>query len=604
MHRTVAARLLVPAAALLLGTGLLWGFGGGAASSSSGSPSPGAVLKLGMPSGPNNLNPFVGSETSCWEVWCLNYDQLVGFDPETLAPSPKGGLATSWEFSPDGKTCTFDLRHGVKWQDGRSFSADDVAFTYNYIVDNKMSAFTMATAGIVKAVAVDADTVKIICEEPKADLLYIWVPILPKHIWETVPPKQAGTDYVNEMPIVGTGAFQCVAFKKGNYVRMVANRDYFRGAPHLEEVVFVAYQNADTMTADLRAGNIDAAQGIPQAQFDMVGDTPGLEAIGYNYRNWNYLCFNCYLGAASKGAPILKDVRFRRALNWAIDREKLAQIAWAGFAEPGTTILPPGNWVEPDFHWQPPADTAYRYDPVEAGRLLDEAGYRDTNGDGVRERRGRPIVLRLMAGTDSTEEQSQAKLVASELKQVGITTKYEVVDPGVINDRVYSYDGDAFAPDFDMCVWAWDGYFDPGQTLNCFTTAQIEGWNEESWSNAEYDELCVRQGVTIAPVERQKIVWRMQQIMYEESPEIVLTYPRYLQAYNTAEWTGWTRQPPGSGPAFYVGTPDTYLNLRPVAVGQERRASTVWIAVAAGLAIVAIAAAWFVLRQRRRALEE
>jgi peptide/nickel transport system substrate-binding protein len=601
MYRPVLARLPFIAAVFLI-VALCWASGAPPAATS---PSPsGVTLRMGWAVEPDNLNPFVGWASASFEIWSLNYDQLVGWDPVDFSATPTG-LATSWEVSPDGRTYTFHLRQGVTWQDGQPFTADDVAFTYNYIVKNKMYAFSIATTGIEKARVVDPLTVQIVCKEPKADLLRIWIPILPRHIWSKVPPGKASSSFVDKPPIVGTGPFQCTEFKKGSYVRMVANKHYFLGAPHVDQVVFQTYQNADTMTADLKLGEIDAAQGVPQAQFDALAKTAGLAAVAYNYRNWDYLCFNCGQVPGSLGHPVLKDVRFRRALDWAIDKQKLADVAWAGRAAPATTILPPHQWFDPDYHWEPPADVAYHYDPATAERLLDEAGYKDTNGDGVREYRGKPIVLRLMASAEGEEQQSEGRLIVGQLARVGVRAKLEIVDEGVLEDRVWNYDGDVYAPDYDLFVSSWDGYFDPGQTLSCFTRSQIEGWNEPIWSSAEYDRLCARQAVTMDLAKRQKMIQRMQEVMYTESPEIPLTYPDYLQAYDTAHWTGWTRVFNGKGPAFFVSMPDTYLNVRPAEAAPAGGGSSLWIGVLVVVALVAAGlAAWLVLRRREKAVEQ
>ena len=600
-HAGTKLVLIVAAAALVC---LL--LPGSATRAAAATPTPGdkVVLRVGWTSDPDNLNPFIGWLSPSFEVWSLNYDTLVGYDLEDFTPTTTG-LAQSWEVSGDGKTYTFHLRDGVKWQDGRPFTADDVAFTYNYIVKNTMYAFSIATTGIKEAEVVDPLTVKIVCRQPKADLLSIWIPILPRHIWEKVTPKAASSSYVNRLPIVGTGPYQCVEFEKGDYVRMVANKDYFRGAPHLDEVIFATYQNSDTMTSDLKSGAIDAAQGIPRAQFDSVAATDGLEAVAYNYRNWDYLCLNCSTATASGGSPVLKDVSFRRALNWAIDRQRLADVAWSGRAEAGTTILPPDEWVDPDYHWEPSQESAYRYDPDKAGELLDEAGYRDGDGDGVREHGGKPVVLRLFASADNVEQQSEARLIAGQLKMVGISVKLTIGDEGVLTDMVWNYEDGAYAPDYDMYVSAWDGYFDPGQTLSCFTTGQIEGWNEPCWSNTEFDSLCEEQAVTLDKTERQKLVWRMQELMYTESPEVVLTYPQYLQAYNTSRWTGWTRVLDGKGPAFFITMPDTYLNLQPAAEEESGGGSTLWLAgVVIAVCMVVGAGIWLVRWRREKALDE
>ena len=109
-------------------------------------------MRVGWTNDPDNLNPFIGAETSSFEIWMLNYDFLVGYG---LDLQPKPALATSWETSGDGKVWTFHLREGVNWQDGEPFTADDVAFTYNYIIENEMGAFSSLTTGIDKVVAID-----------------------------------------------------------------------------------------------------------------------------------------------------------------------------------------------------------------------------------------------------------------------------------------------------------------------------------------------------------------------------------------------------------------------------------------------------------------
>jgi peptide/nickel transport system substrate-binding protein len=243
---------------------------------------------------------------------------------------------------------------------------------------------------------------------------------------------------------------------------------------------------------------------------------------------------------------------------------------------------------------------AYSFDPAEARRQLDAAGYRDTDGDGWREGKGRPIRLRLWADTDSVEHQSEARLVAGQLADVGVRTRLEIGDMGVYEAMVWNYEGDEYAPDYDLFVSGWDGYFDPGQTLSTFTAGQIEGWNEPCWSDAEYDRLSELQATTLDTEERQQQIWRMQQIMYEQTPEIVLTYPDYLQAYDTAHWTGWTRVL-GDGPAFFVSMPDTYLNLRQVAATEQEVRSTTWIwPVVAGCLAAAAVVVWLARRRRER----
>jgi len=599
--------LLLLLGVAVLCAGLVWGLGSALAADPSASPASGkVVLRVGWTNDPDNLNPFIGAETSSYEIWLLNYDFLTGYSLD-LKPTPD--LATSWETSPDGKTWTFHLRSGVKWQDGVAFTAKDVAFTYNYIVDNQMGALSSLTTYITKAVAVDDTTVEIHCSKPKANMITTWIPILPEHIWGKVSPKAAGASYQNKPPIVGTGPFQTVEVKKGDYVRMVRNPSFWGPKPTIDEILFVTYQNPDSMTEDLAAGTLDAAWGIPAAQFPKFQNNHDFQAISYNLLTWDYLSINCYEGT-SRGNPVLRDVAFRQALNYAIDRQKIVDLAWAGRGQPGSTIMTPDSWVDPDYHWQPPADQLYTYDPAKAKQLLDAAGYKDTDGDGIREdKNGKPIKLRLWARAESPESQKTGSLLVGWFRDLGLKIEYQVMDDGIYYDSIWGYQGNTYSPDFDMYLWNYDGYADPGDTLASFTTGQIENWNEPCWSNAEYDQLVSQANTTLDPQKRKDLVWKAQQIFYEQSPEIATDYPDKLEAVNTAKWDGWTRMYGGKGAAFYTSyVRDSYMNLKPkaaVAGGSGGGASGTTIAVIVVVAIAALGVvAVLVLRRRRGAAEE
>jgi peptide/nickel transport system substrate-binding protein len=300
---------------------------------------------------------------------------------------------------------------------------------------------------------------------------------------------------------------------------------------------------------------------------------------------------------------VLKDWRFRRALNYAIDREALADIAYVGRAAPGTTILPPGMWTDPDYHWEPPADQLYSFDLAKAGQLLDEAGY-ELGPDGVRLHGGKPVELRLWTTTESAPAQTSLKLIAGWLKKLGLKIEVSVIDTGALQDRVWNFEGDAYVPDFDMYIWDWAGYSDPGQTLSAQTTEQIGNTNEPCWSNAEYDALNGAQASELDPARRKEFIDQMQQIMYEQTPWVVLTYPQYLQAYNDVKWTGWVRMFDGTGPAFLTtGYPQSYIDLKPVAAeGESGGSSGLWIAIAA--VAIAVVALLLTLRRRRGRAEE
>jgi peptide/nickel transport system substrate-binding protein len=467
-------------------------------------------------------------------------------------------------------------------------TASDVAFTYNFVIENDASAFIAFCDGIEQVEATDDLTAVFTCSRPKANLLFIDMPVLPEHIWGKLDPKEVTTSYPNDPPIVGSGPFQVVEWKHAKYLRMVAFDDFYLGRPTIDEIIYVSYQNAETMVQDLQSGALDCAYLVPPAQFENLGKDPDLEAIAYTWRNWDYIGLNCYTGE-SKGHPALRDPEFRRALEWAIDREALVQQAYAGYATPGWSFMPSGSWEDPDYHWEPGDDLRRDYDPEKAKELLDAAGYTDSDGDGVREYEGEPIKLRLFGSTRSPETQKSGKLIAAYWKDVGVDVALQVVDEAVYFDKIWNYEGDTFVPDFDAYVWQWDGYHDPGQTLDCFITDQIEGWNEMAWSNPTFDELDTQQNQTFDEEARADIIRQMQQVMYEDAAAIVTVFPYKLQVYRVDRWEGWQRALDGKGPAFLSATfPWSYMEVQPVGADEEAQSSTLWIALVAGAVVVGL----------------
>jgi len=566
-----------------------------------------ATLRVGWPRDPDNLNPFIGFLTESYEIYRLNYNMLTGFDAATMTPKPE--LATEWSTSDDGLVWTFALRDDVTWQDGEPFTAADVVFTYKYIIDNELANFTSYPQFIDDVVAVDDVTVEFRCSRPKANMLGLWVPIVPRHIWEGVPAEEAETSFMNEPPIIGTGPFQVVEWQKDNFVRLEANKDYWAGAPKVDQVIFETFKNVDTMVQQLRNGSLAAAVDIPAAQFRGLEKEPGIDTVPFVQKGFAELAINCYESPDSKGHPALRDAAFRTALQYAIDREAIVEIAWNGYAEPATSELPSGLYQEPlDYHWDPPAGEAYVFDPERARKALDAAGYTDDDGDGVREHDGEPIELSLLALSNDQHATRTGKLLAGWLKDVGIAVAFETTDEGSIVDKMWAVDGDVPAPDFDLVLFSpWTGDMDPNWIMSIFTSEQIGNWSQSYWSDEEYDRLYVEQMSELDPQKRKELFWRLQEILYQESPVIFLVYPKMLEAYNTADWEGWVQSPAETGGVVFTSDViDSYLYVQPKATVEAAGTNMGAIvgAIVGGLVVVGIII-WLVLRRRTpRSVEE
>src|SRR6476659_4874177 len=188
----------------------------------------------------DSLNPFLGVNAESYELWAITYDMMVNYSMKDASPTP--GLATKWDTSADGKTWTFHIRDGVKWSDGQPLTAADIAYTYNRVLHGTIESSNWSSyLNNVKTVtAPDARTVVLSLSRPNAVLPLVPITILPEHIWKNVSEK-AMKSYdaapTPGHPVVGSGPFQLVeGTGGGSTFRFVANKNYWGGAPHVDEV--------------------------------------------------------------------------------------------------------------------------------------------------------------------------------------------------------------------------------------------------------------------------------------------------------------------------------------------------------------------------------
>jgi peptide/nickel transport system substrate-binding protein len=342
-------------------------------------------------------------------------------------------------------------------------------------------------------------------------------------------------------------------------------------------------------------------------QFNALKSEPGIKAVDADRKYLVELCMNVYDSADSLANPVLRDTAFRQAISWAVDKQKIVDTCLGGYAQVGESILIPST----DGAWTPSAAETFGYDLEKAKQMLEAAGFKDADGDGIREdKQGKPIELRLWTRTEDPAQQRAGKLIAGSFESIGIGVALTVMNDGSIYDGLYNYKGDTYAPDFDMYIWGWGANVDPDYMLANFITAQIEWWNDPSWSNAEYDRLYGEQVSEMDWPTRQEQVARMQQIFYEDAPYAVLYYPQSLQAYNTDKWEGWVPYPGDNGMVVNQNDNiDTYVELHPKTATTTTTSSgssntgLIVGAVVAALAVIVIVLL-LVRRSRGRAVEE
>ncbi len=507
------------------------------------------TFRIGTTTSIDTLNPLSSYMQVGFEVFLLIYDPLVRYDENFESV---GSLAESWTSSEDGLTWTFNLREGVIWHDGEPLTSDDVKFTYDLMMENGLGyMYSSYLTGISAIECPDEKTVVIKTEEPKANMLMNTTPILPQHIWSEIDTEELEL-YTNASP-VGTGPFKFDSSSEG-VIKLVKNDAYFGTVPAMDECVFVSYSNTDTMAQALSLGEIDGAFNIGYAQKKQLDADENVTLISGEIPGFTQIGVNVWTDPASKGNPLLKDKAIRQAIDCAIDKQKMIDMVYGGEGSVGTTLLNPGQF----YHYEPTAEELRSYNIEKANARLDQAGYMDTDGDGIREAsNGSKLEFSLITIADNSDEIKAGQLIVSDCEKIGIGIKNETMDDGALYDKIIS-------GDFDLFIWGWGGDIDPSVILELLTTGQIGANNEPHFSNAEYDALFLEQATMMDEKERQAAVFEMQRIAYDEAPYIILLYDNNLQAIRSDRWTGFKQIPAETGLFFLNINFDNYINIKPI----------------------------------------
>ena len=378
------------------------------------------VFTVGYWQDVDSMNVTVGVTVAAYEAWNIQYATLTDKAAKDFSVTP--GLAESWEESDGGKTYTYKLRPNLKWSDGKPLTAEDIAYTINRSRDEEWINHS-ATVANLKAKVIDPTTVEIASSVPDPKLPVMDVYIVPKHIFEKYDEDEI-LKY-DAQDGVGSGPYTLAEFKKGQFLRFEANPNYWRGEPPLQAVVIRNFNNAETMVAALRQGEIDAAHSVTGAAFDRLEGEEGIETVEGNQGAFNELALNGGDGL-KKGHPALSDLVVRQAIGHAIDKQTIVERVESGHAEPADTIAPSAN---PEWMPELTDEEKFVFDLDRANQLLDDAGYEDTDGDGVREMPGggEPLRLRYAVRSESPSSQPTAEFITGWLRDIGIATTREDV---------------------------------------------------------------------------------------------------------------------------------------------------------------------------------
>jgi peptide/nickel transport system substrate-binding protein len=540
-----------------------------------------------------------------YEFLAINYDMLLAFDEQTLEAAP--GLATevptkeNGGVSEDGMTYTFHIRDDATWHDGTPVTSRDVAFTYRFALDNRIGAYNNYLPYDPVFETPDDSTLVWTMNAPSlSPVAPPFIPILPEHIWSRFDGNaKAGRQFEN-IPAIGSGPFQLVEWEEGRFWRVEANEDYWGGPAKVDEIVFRAFDNPETMALALRDGEVDLVSGLPPNIARSLEGQPDIavhEAAGRTFLNF---AFN--FGGQNPAAtnhPALDDLTVRTAIAHAIDKQALVDKVLLGSGVPGTSVMPPSS----PWHWQPAADQEQPFDLDAANSMLDDAGYLDTDGDGIREMPGggEPLDLEIVAASSVVEAPATAKLIAGWLGEIGIDSQVKAVGDGAMN-QVWT------RGTFDAYLWGWTPDPDPDFILSVFTTAQCGNWSDGCYSNPAYDELYTEQQQATSVEDRRALVAEMQSFLYDDVAEVILFYSADLEAYRTDTFTGYSPTPPPDGYMVFGYLPYPYMDIEPVSaadgstVSSGSEAIPLWVWGAA--AVATVAGVMLVSRARRSREDE
>jgi len=556
----------------------------------------------------DSLNPFTSIYALPTQIHGLIYDYLTMYTAEDATPT--AGLAEDWQHSDDGLTWTYQIREGTTFSDGEPVTAEDVAFTFNTILNDETGA--MANANYVESfesvTAVDEYTVEVTLSEPQATMETLDIPIVPQHVWENVD-NIAKFSNEDEHPIVGSGPWILTDYNRNESITLEANEDYWRGAPGFDTLIYRFYKDQDAAVEALRKGEVSVFADLTSLQAEALQneDTVAVNvAVGKRF-----VALTINPGAEAQngepignGHPALQDQIVRTAILHAIDRDALTDRVYGGYFDPSGSYIPTRYET---YHWEPEGDEVIAYDPDEANRILDAAGY-EMGDDGVRvSPAGDRLVFRQFVHADDPARRQIAQFMEEWLAEIGIEVTTEPSDDigGILDSGEY-----------DLLFTGWTVNPDPDYILSiqtCWTRPEEPGapyQNDSYFCNERYDELYAAQHTEIDPERRAEIVQEMQQILYETGVVIIFGYPDMLEAYRTdvIEEGSMLTQPAENGNIYGQDGYWSWWSAQPATEasaegGDGSTSNTPWLVIGIG-ALVVVGAGLLLMRRRAATAEE
>ena len=511
-------------------------------------PERGGVFREGVAGNPQYINPLLCHTHEIDRDLCsLLFRGLTRLDQQgRVVPD----LAERWT-APDGLVYTFTLRENQFWHDGKPVTIDDLLFTIE-MMQNPDSPILPDLAELWRSVTVepvDEHTVRLLLDEPFAPFLdFTTIGLLPKHIWQDVPPSELLTSPLNLRP-VGNGPMQAT-LTSAQFIRLERNPYSSEDIPMVSALEFHFYPDYPSIYAAYTEGELDGVSQVMQSDISLAQARTDMQLFSAPLSTYVGVVFNLQ----NPDVPFLQDAIVRRALYHALDREQLLHDVVGGHGVLASSPIPSNNWGHA------PDTPSYDYDPDEARRLLDESGWVDTDGDGTRDKNGLPMQLILLTN-DGPTRISLIEQIAADWQAVGVKVVVESVSFG-------GFVSDFLTPRrFEAALLSWDITGDP-DPFPLYHSSQIAtGQNYGGWSNQEADALVIEARSTVDPEKRRALYAQFQHLFAADVPAIPLYYPVYT--YGVSERVKAVQIGPLNTPADRFATfPDWYILTRRVPANQ------------------------------------
>jgi len=464
------------------------------------------------------LVPILGGNYASYVVFDLIFNKMVLLD-DSLKPTPD--LAKSWQVSSDNLVWTFTLADNVKWHDGTPFTANDIKYTYEAVMDPKVNSAYSANLEEVKSIeVVNNTTLKVTLKKTFSPFLtqLADINIMPKHLLDKVTDFK--TAPFNRNP-VGTGPFIFKEWQTGAFMKFAVNPNYFKGKPAIDEVIYKVVPDADVLSLQLGTGEVDVVEGLSSTVAKRFETNPNLKVMRYTSQRLRYLLLNNL-------NPLFQDKRARQGIAHALDRQGIINTVLNGLGEKCLTDYPPSSWV-----YNPKAKS-YDYDVNKAKALLGEAGWKP-GADGILVKDGKPFKFVILARAGDKQLEQTGTVIRDNLKAVGISVEITALETTALRrDHMTKRN-------FDAILWGRTVFTDPDYSVNWSTAAIDNAYNFVSYSNKALDALFEKGRATLNPDERKAIYAQVQDILAEEQPIIFLDWPSALNGVN-AKFQGYSKE--------------------------------------------------------------